>query len=203
MHREIQMVAPDSVDGAVERRIEQLEVYALPSSAEIPQHEGQTEPGRQVPGFSRRRSRDETLGNLLRLQHDPAKRGQRDDALAAMGRLVTNVARHPVLAECQRMHRDRLPIDEEQADAVARARRLRAVQGSEPVPDRHAPQPQALLFRTQVDVFSRQFMFQLALEIVEKVVPSHAGKGIESVRLRAEVIHSPEMGAWTIPQITG
>ena len=49
-----------------------------------------------------------------------------------------------------------------------------AVASAQPVADAEPRQPQALLLGLKVDLLGRKFLLELALQVVEEVVPAHA-----------------------------
>ena len=82
----------------------------------------------------------------------------------------------------------------------------------QPVAQRESPESQALLLGDQVEVLGAELQLELALEIVEEVVPAHAAKLPSDHLPTRSVIHSPgqvldtrihRVLRWSTPEVWG
>jgi len=171
MDRQIDVIAANPVDCARHDAGHRMHLDVLAATAEVPENEWEPNPlddARRRLGLRIQRMLDVAVGKYYCSNGIEGK-----DTLAARCRASQEVCGHPVATECSWADKDGVTAEEDDPEDCAKIRAAPTGQAHEAVADRKPAQPEPLLFRTKVTRLGVQLVFELALKVVKKFVPTH------------------------------
>lgn len=174
MEREIEVVATDSIDGPEDSLGRGAHLERSTAAAQVPQHERQAEPGRKSHGCIIPRSRVEARPHLLGAEHEAGNGIERHNALRSPGGVFYEIGREPVSTERGRSNDYAFTVAEGHAQRRLGSGLVGIVDRHDAVAKRQSAEPEPFFLCLEVDLLGRQFLLELALEVVEQVVPAHA-----------------------------
>lgn len=165
---EVEVISPDSIDGAVQLADRRLYRERGAAPTQIPQQKGHAEPGRKIVARGGGVERALRLGDL----HDERLDGPEGHDNLSRSR-VDEVSREPVAAERTHAHSMHSAIVGAQSEDAA-GRIALAENDGHPAAQFESPESQAFLLLLQIELLRMQFVLKLPGEVVEEMVPAHA-----------------------------
>ncbi len=161
MNSEVEVVAADAIDGAVQITDRRLHGERRAASAQVAQQEAEAQPGREI--VARRSGLEGALG-LLDIEHERFHRPKGHDHLGRAE--IDEVSREPIAPERPQAHPGERTVVGTQGQDAPLGLAL-AQDNSQSTAQLESTQSQALLLLLQVELLRVQFVLELPGEVVE------------------------------------